>query len=97
MEKEGANYEIGNKFMMMIRPRVHVLSRRTFNTDLYWYISCLRSNPVPTFSINNTINNLPVRVIESNPTGNNNVMWLKGHPEEVELIKKIKEKYGKNI
>lgn len=49
--------------MMMIRPRVHILSKKTLNTDLFWFISSLRSNPTPVFSINNTMANLPVKMI----------------------------------
>jgi hypothetical protein len=62
---------------MMIRPRVHIISKKTLNTDLFWYISSLRCNPVPTFSINNTLNNLPAKIIEKT---NENIVWLKGHP-----------------
>ena len=51
--------------MMMIRPRVHILSRRTLSTDLYWYITTIKINNVSTFAINNTMNNLPVRIINT--------------------------------
>ena len=50
--------------MMAIKPRVHILSKRSLNTDLYWFITCLKANPVPIFSINNTAPNLPVKIIE---------------------------------
>lgn len=52
--------------MMSIKPRVHILTRKSLSTDLYWYISCIRANAVPTFSINNTMNNLPIKIINSN-------------------------------
>lgn len=56
--------------MMLIRPRVHILSKAALNTDLYWYISCTKLTKAPTFSINNTKNNLPVRIIEDDtPNG----------------------------
>lgn len=48
--------------MMMIRPRVHIINRKSLSTDLYWYVSCLRINSVPTFSINNTMNNMPLKL-----------------------------------
>ena len=47
---------------MMIKPRVHFITRKSLNTDLYWFVSCVKASSVPVFSINNTINNMPIKI-----------------------------------
>jgi hypothetical protein len=85
--------------MMAIRPRVHVLSRRAYTTDLFWFVSCLRQNGAAVFSVNNTMRNMPVRVRvpwgEEGEKGE--VVWMNGHVEEVQFLRQLKNKYGKDI
>lgn len=76
---------------MAIRPRVHILSKKSYTTDLFWFISCLRLNQAFVFSVNNTARNLPVKV--NVPWGNHpnaEVVWMNGHVDELHLLRKLK-------
>lgn len=63
--------------MMMIRPRVHFITRKSLTTDLYWFVSCVKASSTPVFSINNTINNMPIKISNE---ADAETIWLKGHP-----------------
>ena len=52
-EREGNKYANANQFLMMIKPRVHIISKGNFMTDVFWYMSCQSNRSLPTFSINN--------------------------------------------
>jgi hypothetical protein len=56
--------------MMLIRPRVHVIGRKNMTTDLFWYMSSVKISGGFTFAINNTLRNLPVRIINNSYLSN---------------------------
>lgn len=63
---------------MFIRPRVHVISRGSVSSDLFWYVTCANLSGVPTFSVNNTGSNLPVK-LRGEDGKSDRVLWMKGH------------------
>jgi len=56
---------------------VHFITRKSLSTDLYWFVSCVKASSAPVFSINNTINNMPLKINNESAA---ETISLKGHP-----------------
>jgi len=52
-KNQGKNYKNEEKFMHFIKPRVFIISKTNYKTDLYWYVTCNRKYTNPTISIRN--------------------------------------------
>lgn len=53
LEQEGLDYAPADRFLMFLRPRVHLISRLNTLPDLMWFLRAARLNQEPSLSLNN--------------------------------------------
>ena len=72
---------------MMVRPRVNLISKTDYYTDISWYMQALRNLNTPTFCINNTVAR----------NWQQELMGQKLEVDDRELLKQVRDKFGNRV